>query len=89
MTNRGFWVVMKTLLINKCCLDNTNILPRVDNGKITDDKRLAKLYNEHYFNILELSNGLKSENIVSHDEDFDKRIILILKFLNTKKVSGN
>ena len=43
---------------------------------ITDDKRLAKLFNEHYINIVERSSGLKSEKIVYHNEDFDKRIVL-------------
>ena len=28
---------------------------------ITDDKRLAKLFNEHYINIAERSSGLKPE----------------------------
>ena len=32
-----------------------------DNEMITDDKCLAKLFNEHYLNIVEQSSGLKLE----------------------------
>ena len=49
---------------------------RGDNKMITDDKRLAKLFNEHYINIVERSSGLKPEKIVCHNKDFDKRIVL-------------
>ena len=67
---------MKPFLTNKGCLDNSEIILRVDNKMITDDKRLAKLFNEHYINIVEQSSGLKPEKIVCHNEDFDKRIVL-------------
>ena len=43
---------------------------------ITDDKHLAKLFNEHYINIVEHSSGSKPGKIVCHNEDFDKRIVL-------------
>ena len=43
---------------------------------ITDDKRLAKLFNEHYINILERSSGLKLEKIAYHKVEFDKRMVL-------------
>ena len=43
---------------------------------ITDDKRLAKLFNEHYINIVERFTGSKPEKIVRHNEEFDKRIVL-------------
>ena len=39
-------------------------------------KRLAKLFNEHYINVVEWSSGLKPEKMVCHNEDFDKRIVL-------------
>ena len=68
---------MKPFLTNKGCLDNSDIMLRGDNEMKADDKRLAKLFNEHYINIVERSSGLKSEKkIVCHNEDFDKRIVL-------------
>ena len=76
VTNRKFWKTMKPFLTNKGCLDNCDIMLRGDNKMITDDKHLAKLFNEHYINIVERSSGLKPEKIVCHNEDFDKRIVL-------------
>ena len=76
LTNREFWKTMKPFLTNKVCLDNCDIMLRGDNKMITDDKRLAKPFNEHYINIVERSSGLKLETIVCHNEDFDKRIVL-------------
>ena len=76
---------MKPFLTNKGCLDNCGIMLRGDSKMITDDKRLAKLFNEHYINIVERSSGLKPEKIVCHNEDFDKRIVLH----NIIKMYGN
>ena len=61
---------------NKGCLVNSDIILRGDNEITADDKRLTKLFNEHYINIVERSSGLKSGKIVCHNEDFDKRIVL-------------
>ena len=76
VTNREFWKTMKPFLTNKGCLDNCDIMLRGDNKMITDDKCLAKLFNEYYINIVERSSGSKPEKIVCHNEDFDKRIVL-------------
>ena len=76
MTNREFWKTMKPVLTNKGCLDNSDIMLRGDIEMLADDKRLAKLFNEHYINIVERSSGLKPEKIVCRNEDFDKRIAL-------------
>ena len=67
---------MKPFLTNKGCLDNCDIMLRGDNKMITDDKCLAKLFNENYINIVERSSGSKPEKIVCYNEDFDKRIVL-------------
>ena len=75
---------MKPFLTNKGCLDNSDIMLRGDNEMITDDKRLANLFNEHYINIVERSSGLKPEKN-SHNEDFEKRIVsnnIIKKYEN-------
>ena len=76
VTNREFWKTMKPFLTNKGCLDNSDIMLRGDNEMITDDKRLAKLFNEHYINIIERSSDLKPEKTVCHNEDFDKKMVL-------------
>ena len=43
---------MKPFLTNKGCLDNSGIILRGENEMITDDKRLVKLFIEHYINIV-------------------------------------
>ena len=81
---------MKPFLTNKVCLDNCDIMLRGDNKMKTDDERLAKLFNEHYINIVECSSGLKPEKIVCHNEDFDKRIVLhniIKKYENHSSIT--
>ena len=67
---------MKPFLTNNGCLDNSDIILRGDNEIITDDKRLTNIFNEHYINITEWSNGLKPEKIICHNEDFDKKTVL-------------
>ena len=39
-----------------------------DDEMVTDDKTLAKTFNEHYINIVERSSGLKPEkrNLITH-----------------------
>ena len=64
VTNREFGKTMKPFLTNKGYLANCDIMLRDDNKMITDDKRLAKLFNEHYINIIEQPTGLKPEKIV-------------------------
>ena len=89
VTNREFWKTMKPFLTNKGCLDNCDIMLRGDNKMITDDKCLAKLFNEHYINIVERSSGSKPEKIICHNEDFDKRIVLhniIKKYKNHSSI---
>ena len=94
MTNREFWKTMKPFLTNKGCLEDSNIMLS-GNNKITDDKRLVKLFHEHYIKIVERSSGLKPEKIVCHNENFDKRIVLhniIKKYENhssTIKIKNN
>ena len=76
VTSREFWKTLKPTLTNEGCLDNSDIMLIGDNEMITDDKRLANLFAEHYINILERSSGLKPGEIVCHNEDSDKRIVL-------------
>ena len=90
VTNREFWKTMKPFLTNKGSLDNSDIMLRGDNEMITDDKRLAKLFNEHYINIIERSSGLKPEKTVCHNENFDKKMVLhniIRKYENHSSIT--
>ena len=63
---------------------------RGDNEMINDDKHLTKLFNENYISIAEQSSGFRPENVVRHNEDFDKKIILhniIKKYENHFSIS--
>ena len=59
MTNKEFWKTMKHFLTNKGCLDNNDIILLDGEKMITNDSILAKLFNEHYINIVERSSGCK------------------------------
>ena len=59
MTNKEFWKTIRPLLTNKGSLENSDIMLISDDGTITDDKTLAKTFNEHYINTVERSSGLK------------------------------
>ena len=47
-----------------------------DDEMVTDDKTLAKIFNEHYINIVERSSGLKPEKVELDDSLNTSRNIL-------------
>ena len=63
MTNKEFWKTIRPFLTNKGCLENSDIMLINDDDMITDDKTLAKTFNEHYINTVERSSGLKPEKM--------------------------
>ena len=63
VTNKEFWKTIRPFLTNKGCLENTDIMLINDDEIVTDDKTLAKTFNEHYINIVERSSGLKPEKM--------------------------
>ena len=65
VTNKEFWKTIKPFLTNKGCLENSDIMLINDDEMVTDDKTLAKTFNEHYINIVQRSSGLKW-NLIIH-----------------------
>ena len=63
MKNKEFWKTIKPVLTNKGCLENSDIMLINDDEMVTDDKTLAKTFNEHYINIVQRSSGLKREKM--------------------------
>ena len=59
MTNKQFWKTVKPFLTNKGCLKNNDIILLDGEEMITNDRILAKRFNEHYINIVERSSGFK------------------------------
>ena len=63
MKNKEFWKRIKTFLTKKGCLENSDVM-LIDNYEtVTDNKTLAKTFNERYINIAERSSGLKPEKM--------------------------
>ena len=63
MTNKQFWKNMKPFLTNKRCLEINDIILLGGEEMITNDKILAKRFNELYINIVERSSGFKTSKI--------------------------
>ena len=59
MTNKQFWKTMKPFLTNKGCLENNDIILLDGEEMITNDRILAKRFNDYYINIVERSSGFK------------------------------
>ena len=59
MTNKQFWKTMKPFLTNKVCLEINVIILLDGEEMITNDRILAKRFNEHYRNIVKRSSGFK------------------------------
>ena len=76
MKNKEFWKTIKPVLTNKGCLENSDIMLIDDDEMVTDDKTLAKTFNEHYINIVERSSGLKPEKVEFDDSLNTSRNIL-------------
>ena len=76
VTNKEFWKTIKPFLTNKGCLENSDIMLINDDEMVTDDKTLAKTFNEHYINIVERSSGLKPEKMEFYNSLHTSRNIL-------------
>ena len=61
MTNKEFLKTIRPFLTNKGCLENNDIMLINDDEMVTDDKTLAKTFNDHYITTVERSSGLKPE----------------------------
>ena len=70
VTNKEFWKTIRSFLTNKGCLENSDIMLINDDEMVTDDKTLAKTFNEYYINTVERSSGLKPE-IMEFENSFN------------------
>ena len=79
MENKRFWETMNPFLRNKGCLENNDIILLDDEEMITNDRILAKYFNEHYRNIVKRSSGFKlskiSFSVVSTTNHFFKIVV--------------
>ena len=63
VTHKEFWKMIGPFLTNKACVENSDIMLINDDEMVTDDKTLAKTFNEHLINTVERSSGLKPEKM--------------------------
>ena len=63
VTNKEFWKTIRPFLTSKGYLENSDIMLINDDEMVTDDKTVAKTFNEHYINTVERSSGLKPEKM--------------------------
>ena len=61
-TNKSFWKFMKPFLINKGFTGNNDITLIRQNKIISDEKKLTRLFNSYYINIVEKSSDTKTLN---------------------------
>ena len=80
MTNKEFSKTIKPFLTNKVCLENSNIMLINDDEIVTDDKTLAKTFNEHYINTVEWYSGVKPEKM-----EFDNSLTLSRNILHPSR----
>ena len=68
-TNKSFWKFIKPFLTNKGTLTDCDIAI-VDGKKIiSDDFELAKTFNNHYINTVEINSGFKPLKITNQSKD--------------------
>ena len=75
MANKQFCKTMEPFLTNKGCLENNDIILLDGEEMITNDRILAKRFNEHYINIVERSSGLKPSKMSFAVESRNNRFL--------------
>ena len=63
VSNKAFWNTIKQFLTNKGFLTNENITIKHKDKIVTDNSKLAHLFNNHSINIVKSSSGMPPENI--------------------------
>ena len=63
VSNKAFWNTVKQFLTNKGFLTNENVTIKHKAKIVTDNFKLALLFNTHYINIVENTSGMPPENI--------------------------
>ena len=63
VSNKAIWNAAKSFLTNKGFLTSENITIKHKDKIVTDNSKLAQLFNNHYTNVIESTSGMPSENI--------------------------
>ena len=74
MSNKGFWNLVKPFLSNKGGLAENDIMLVTDEKIVTNELELSEIFNNHYVNIVEKTNGRKPTSLadtIGSDDDRD------------------
>ena len=63
VSNKAFWNTVKLFLTNRGFLTSENIAIKHKDKIVTDNSKLAHLFNNHYINMVESTSRMPSENI--------------------------
>ena len=63
MSNKPFWNTVKPFLTNKGFLTNENITIKHKDKIVSDNSKLAHLFNNLYINMVENTSGMPPEKI--------------------------
>ena len=90
-TNTDFWKLVKPFLTNKGFFENVEIMLTEKDKIVTEEKKLVKIFNDHYINIVEHSCGTKPTNVAKEQEieDNKKTVEVICKsFANHESIKA-
>ena len=73
--NKKFWQTIKPFITNKSGISNNNIMIIENDSLVTDDKKLATVFNDYYINIIEKSSGIK-QNFINYGNVKNKKEIV-------------
>ena len=72
-TKKDLWKLIKPFLINKGFLENAEIVLAEKNKIVTEEKELARIFNDHYLNVVERSCGTKPTNLVAKEQEIEEK----------------
>ena len=73
--NKKFWQTIKPFITNKSGISNNSIMIIENDSLVTDDKKLATIFNDYYINIIEKSSGIKP-NFINYGDNINKKEIV-------------
>ena len=75
-TNKDFWKLIKPYLTNKGFLENIEIMLTEKDKIVTEERKLVRIFNDHYKNIVERSCGTKPTNVAKEQEMKDNKEVV-------------
>ena len=87
LSNNAFWNTVKPFLTNKGFLTNENTTIKHKDKILTDNSKLAYLFNNHYINILESTSGMPPKNVGTPECKSDDHFTVAKIIKHYKKIT--